>query len=263
MSMSFSEVDLENLKRWAEGRPLLGAPRNIPQPVPTGANMEVVAHPFYHRVSPKSSSGVDRWKNPDTHPDCAATDKFNDYVRQVTTFPGFFLEKNENTEEHRTSENYDLMIKDIVDAYRGYGTGDVNLIAEQVENSAKSILNKSSTSSKRAIFSQDTITEINGMHYITVFYCTLEMYYKQDGKKTLIDQTYHINRSLIRINTSYLIAYAEKLEALVGDGGLSEWGRSLSSPTGTRNACRAEQTAAVVKELVTAQQDIKTAPREI
>ncbi|KAG0236506.1 hypothetical protein BGW42_003412 [Actinomortierella wolfii] len=190
------------------------------------------------------------------------SDKFNDYVRQVSTFPGFFLEKNERTEEHRTSENYDLMIKDIVNAYRGYGTGDVNLIAEQVENSAKSILHKSSKKSEKAIFSQDTITQINGMHYITIFYCTLKLDYTKNGKKTLVDQKYSINRSLIRINSSYLVTYAEKLEAMIGDGGLEEWGRSLSSPTGTRRGCRCDQVFALAKGIQVTEEDFEAAPKE-
>ncbi|KAG0242795.1 hypothetical protein BGW41_003471 [Actinomortierella wolfii] len=188
-------------------------------------------------------------------------DKFNDYVRQVTTFPGFFLEKNENTEEHRTSENYDLMIKDIVNAYKGYGSGNVDEIAKQVENSAKSILHKSSKKSERAI-SQDTITQINGMHYITIFYRTLRLDKTTDGKKTLVNQKYSINRSLIRINTSYLVTYAEKLEAMIGDGGLDELGRALSSPTGTRRGCRCDQVFALAKEIQVTEEDFEAAPKE-
>lgn len=262
--------EVDNLHRWAEGRPQRGLPRGVPTPAPSSSNTEVVCHPYYYRVQKESSSGVERWRNPALHPDCAATvlqfsatkenfvpagslanlsDQFNNYVRRVSTFPGFFLERNELTVEQSTSRDINLMINQIVNAYVGYGTGDITKMVQSIEEMAESILHKSSSSSDRAIFSQDTVTKVGNVVYITIFYAHLSMKADQHGKKTYIDQKYSINRSLIRVNESYLITYAERLEDLIGDGDLGGWIGQLSSTTGGRKSCFSKQLPDIIQNL--------------
>ncbi|GJJ71073.1 hypothetical protein EMPS_03423 [Entomortierella parvispora] len=204
------------------------------------------------------------------HPDCAATvmqfsatkegfvpaatienlsEEFNNYIARVATFPGFFLEKSEVTQEHSTSRDISLMISQILDAYAGYGSGDITKTAESIEKMAESILKKSSSSSDRAIFSQDTVTQIGDLTYISIFYAHLSMHATSSGKKTYIDQKYYINRSLLRINTSYFITYAEKLESLIGDGGLDDWIGQLSSSAGNRKSCFFKQLPDIIQNL--------------
>ncbi|KAG0258217.1 hypothetical protein DFQ27_004764 [Actinomortierella ambigua] len=276
-SVTLDQQELKDLENWNKGLPLSGIPRKTPRAIPVSSDTEVVAHPYRYRVTPKSTSGVDRWRNPEYHADCAATvltyaanlvgftpaaglqdisEKFNQYIAKATTFPGFFLERNEQSAEHVTSTSIDLMVKDIVTAYQGYGSGDVASIVTSVEKMAESILNKSSKSSDKSVFSQDTVTKVDSYYYVTIFYVNLSMKVQQSGKKTLIDQRYRINRSLLKINQSYFIAYAEKLESMVGDGGLDDWGKKMSSPTGTRRSCLADKTADLIKELEAAEKEV-------
>jgi len=221
-------------------------------------NTELVAQPFYFDVAPKGAKGVELFRNPDNHADAAATvmtysgtkanfiparglkdqaAQFNDYVKRISTFPGFFIEHSEETGQQVTSENIDLMIEQIKNAYVGFAAADLNGIIQSVNSMANSILNKSSEESDKAIFSQDTINKSSNTNYITIFFATLDMKKDKHGKKTYVSQTYRIFRTLIRVNTTYLVTFAEELAQMLGDGGLGEWDAQGSSPTGDKMSC--------------------------
>ncbi|KAG0321536.1 hypothetical protein BGZ97_011041 [Linnemannia gamsii] len=250
--------DLENLQRWVDNKPLLGLPRHTPPAVPSDSNTELVAQPFYFSVQSSGATGVDLWKDPANHADAAATvltysgksvdfipslglkgqaDKFNAYIKKISTFPGFVIENSQETGENVTSQNVDTMIGQIKNAYVGFASADLDSIVASVEAMANSILNKSSKESDKSIFSQDTVSKTNNSTYITIFFTTLSMHENQQGKKTYIEQSYRIFRTLIRVNTTYLVTYAEKLDALIGDGGLPGWAAQGSSPTGSKLSC--------------------------
>ncbi|KAF9280275.1 hypothetical protein BGZ88_012292 [Linnemannia elongata] len=250
--------DLENLHRWIAGEPLLGLPRRTLPTVFADINTEMVAQPFYFNASPRGATGAELFRNPENHADAAAAvmtyagirsgfrpalglkgqaSQFNDYVWRIATFPGFYLDRSEETVEQRTSQNIDYMINQIQNAYIGFGDADINGVIQSVQRMANSILNKSSTESDKAIFSQDTIQRSSYTTYITLFYATLAMKLDQHGKKTYVEQTYRISRSVIKLNASYLITYADELALFLGDGGLDEWGRQGSSPTGDKFSC--------------------------
>ncbi|KAH7039360.1 hypothetical protein BKA57DRAFT_473525 [Linnemannia elongata] len=262
--------DLENLKRWVKGQPPLGLPRTPLPTVPVNDNTEMVAQPFYFNVSPTKATGVELFRNPANHADAAATvmtysgtkanfipalglkdqaPRFNDYVRRIATFPGFFTERSEETGEQTTSQNVDLMIDQIKSAYVGFATADLDGIIDSVQRMANSILNKSSKESDKAIFSQDTIHKVNNTNYITIFYATLDMKENQQGKKTYIEQSYRIFRTVIRVNTTYLVTFADQLAEMLGDGGLGDWDAQSSSPTGTKLSCFETQLKQAPKEV--------------
>ncbi|KAG9065008.1 hypothetical protein KI688_002327 [Linnemannia hyalina] len=250
--------DLENLRRWADGKPLLGLPPRALPTVSADINTEMVAQPFYFNVSPRGATGAELFRNPDNHADAAAAvmtyagiqsgfrpalglkgqaSQFNEYVWRIATFPGFFLDRTEETVEQRTSQNIDYMINQIRSAYVGFGDADINGIIQSIQRMANSILNKSSRESDKAIFSQDAIQRSSYTTYITLFYATLSMKLDQHGKKTYVEQTYRIARTVIKLNTTFLIAYADELASILGNGGLDEWGRQYSSPTGDKLSC--------------------------
>ncbi|KAF9123526.1 hypothetical protein BG015_005294, partial [Linnemannia schmuckeri] len=145
--------------------------------------------------------------------------------------------KSEETGQQVTSENIDLMIEQIKNAYIGFAAADLNGIIKSVNDMANSILNKSSKESDKAIFSQDTISKTSNTNYITIFFATLDMKEDKHGKKTYVEQTYRIFRTVIRVNTTYLVTYAEELAEMLGDGGLDEWDKQGSSPTGDKVSC--------------------------
>ncbi|KAF9538835.1 hypothetical protein EC957_006183 [Mortierella hygrophila] len=250
--------DLENLKRWVAGKTPLGAPRTPLPKVPVADNTEMVAQPFYFNVSPTEAKGVELFRNPANHADAAATvmtysgtkakfipalglkdqaAQFNDYLTRIGTFPGFVTVKSEETGQNVTSQDVNIMIDQIKAAYTGFATADLNGIVDSVQKMANSILNKSSKESDKAVFSQDTIYKEDHNNYITIFYAHLDMKETTSGKKTYIEQTYRIFRTVIRVNTTYLVTFAEELAAMLGDGGLDEWDTQGSSPTGDKLSC--------------------------
>ncbi|KAK3840296.1 MAG: hypothetical protein JOS17DRAFT_823986 [Linnemannia elongata] len=250
--------DLENLKRWVRNEPLLGMPRNPPPAAPVADNTEMVAQPFYFNVSPTGSKGVELFRNPANHADAAATvmtysgtkakfipalglkdqaAQFNAYVTRIASFPGFFTEKSEETGQKVTSTDVNIMIDQIKAAYVGFAASDLDGIVDSVQKMAKSILNKSSKESDKAIFSQDTIHKVNNTNYITIFFAHLDMKETTSGKKTYVQQEYRIFRTVIRVNTTYLVTYAEDLAKMLGDGGLEDWDAQSSSPTGDKLSC--------------------------
>ncbi|KAF9125023.1 hypothetical protein BGX30_000645 [Mortierella sp. GBA39] len=228
--------DLENLHRWAAGEPLLGLPRSALPTVSADINTEMVAQPFYFNVSSRGATGAELFRNPENHADAAAAVMTYAGIK-IATFPGFFLDRSEETVEQRTSQNIDYMINQIRSAYIGFGDADINGIIQSIQRMANSILNKSSRESDKAIFSQDAIQRSSYTTYITLFYATLSMKLDQHGKKTYVEQTYRIARTVIRLNTTFLITYANELASILGDGGLDEWGRQYSSPTGDKLSC--------------------------
>lgn len=262
--------DLENLKRWVEDRPPLGMPRAPPPSVPVSDNTEMVAQPFYFNVKASGATGVELFRNPANHADAAATvmtysgtkanfipalglkdqaGQFNDYVRRIATFPGFFTEKSEETGQKVTSSDVNIMIDQIKAAYTGFATADLDGIVDSVQKMAKSILNKSSKESDKAIFSQDTIHKVDNSHYITIFFAHLDMKETSSGKKTYIEQSYRIFRTVIRVNTTYLVTFADKLADMLGDGGLDDWDSQSSSPTGDKLSCFETQYKKAPKEV--------------
>ncbi|KAG0298902.1 hypothetical protein BGZ96_004209 [Linnemannia gamsii] len=262
--------DLENLQRWVENKPLLGLPRRLPPAVPSSTKTDTVAQPFYFNVKSTGAAGVELWKNPANHADAAATvltysgkqvdfipslglanqaDKFNDYVRKISTFPGFVIENSQETGENVTSTNVDTMIGQIKNAYVGFATADLDGIVDSVEAMANSILNKSSKDSDKSLFSQDTISKTNNSTYITIFYATLQMHQDQQGKTTYIQQSYRIFRTLIRVNTTYLVTFADKLNSMIGDGDLDGWDQQGSSPTGNKLSCFEKQHKKAEREI--------------
>lgn len=218
----------------------------------------MVAQPFYFNVSPRGATGAELFRNPDNHADAAAAvmtyagvksgfrpalglkgqaAQFNTYVYMIATSPGLFLDHSDVTAWQQTSQNIDYMINQIRNAYVGFGDADINGIILSIQRMANSILNKSSRESDKAIFSQDAVQRSSYTTYITFFNATLSMKLDQQGKKTYVDQTYRISRNVIRLNTSFLVVYADVLASILGDGGLDEWDRQGSSPTGDKLSC--------------------------
>ncbi|KAF9119862.1 hypothetical protein BGX30_003572 [Mortierella sp. GBA39] len=262
--------DLENLKRWVADQPPLGMPRTPPPTVPVSDNTEMVAQPFFFNAAPSGATGVELFSNPANHADAAATimtysgtqvnfipalglkdqaAQFNAYVKKIATFPGFVTERSEETGQNVTSQNVDIMIDQIKAAYTGFATADLDGIITSVKQMASSILNKSSKESDKAIFSQDTIHKVNNSNYITIFFAHLDMKETTSGKKTYIEQSYRIFRTVIRVNTTYLVTFADKLADMLGDGGLDEWGKQSSSPTGSKLSCFETQLRKAPKEV--------------
>lgn len=248
----------EDYTRWATGRMPRHAPHSPFPRLPHEGNTELVCQPFVQNLRSHGATGVELYKDPKNHADAVGTilnhaakmanfhpakglenmtECFSNYVEKVNSFPGFMLTYNEKTGQDETSGNIDEMIKDIKKAYEGVVGVDTNKVVESINNMANSIINHSAKSADKSVFTQLTIAQEGGHLVTTIFYANLRMEVTKSGKKTYSNQKYHINRAVFKVMTNSLVANAEKLNQLLGDGSYEEWTKCLSSPGGSNASC--------------------------
>ncbi|KAG0252612.1 hypothetical protein DFQ27_007954 [Actinomortierella ambigua] len=162
---------------------------------------------------------------------------WNNYITKVSTFPGFFLVYNTQTEQTHTSVNIELMLKHIQDAYEGVMTVDIAKVRKSIESMASSIRNRSSREVNKAIFAQSTVVQDDKVAYTTIFYTKLQMKVTTSGKKTYESQSYAINRSKFKVLGPFISANAKKLAEVMGVKPIDEWNRPMTSPTGSQPSC--------------------------
>ncbi|KAI1291360.1 hypothetical protein EDD11_008978 [Mortierella claussenii] len=253
----------DNIIRWLEGRPLPGAPRN---PAPTNAD-EAISQPFFQGVntSDPAASPVDVYKNPRNHVDATSSiltyagnaadfhpatqditqtaKQYDAYITKVSSFPGFVLKFNEQSHSYQTSVNIDSMISDIKNAYDGVLAVDINKIVESVERMANTVLSQSTSDESRSLFSQAAVTKASDstLVEVSIFYTTFHMKKSQSGKKTYLEQSYNINRTVFSVITSVLTANAEKFAEKILKAPIDDWLNSNSSPTDSKSMSCFEQ----------------------
>ncbi|KAG0242800.1 hypothetical protein BGW41_003476 [Actinomortierella wolfii] len=273
MSTIDREPTKEDFIRWATGRAPTHPPPRMPgiPGAPRDSNQELVSQPFTQNIQATGATGVDLFRDPKNHPDAVGTilthaatltnffpakgledqsKQFGDYITKVSTFPGFLLTYNEQTSQMQTEVNVDLMIDQIKSAYDGVMGADVGKVIDSVKSMANSILNHSSKTADKALFTQMTISkEDDNYLYVSIFYTTLHMEYDKSGKKTYSSQKYYINRSLFRVLTATLTTNAEKLYELLGNGSFDDWAKGATSPTGSKLSCFEKNVAAAPKEV--------------
>jgi len=147
------------------------------------------------------------------------------------------LTYNEQSGQEETSVNIDTMVSEIKSAYEGVVGVNVDQVVESINKMANSILNHSSKSASKSVFTQMTITKDSGVLVTTIFYTNLHMEVKKSGKKTYSSQSYYINRSVFKVLTQSLVANAEKLNELLGSGNYDDWANGASSPSGSKASC--------------------------
>ncbi|KAF9992274.1 hypothetical protein BGZ80_002840 [Entomortierella chlamydospora] len=178
-------------------------------------------------------------------------DKFPDYIEQISTFLGFYLEFNRQSGRKQTSNNINLIINDIKSMYDGVLDVNIKGIVDSLNNMAKTIANSSHDKI-------DDSPNHSNMLYVSIFYCTLSMTVDNSGKKTYHEQEYYVNRSVFVVNSSFLTAYALDLSTLLG---LGDWGQAkqkMSSPIeGTKLTC-IDKTLGITTE----ENALASAPRE-
>ncbi|KAG0348295.1 hypothetical protein BG005_011622 [Podila minutissima] len=120
----------------------------------------------------------------------------------------------------QTDHNIDLMINDIKATYDGVVDVNVGSIIDSLTKMAQSIVNKSNDKINDSIFTQMAITKPNntGQLYVSIFYTTLTMEINKDKKKTYRSQAYYVNRSVFKVTTAFLTAYAVDLSIMMGLG---------------------------------------------
>ncbi|KAF9974210.1 hypothetical protein BGZ73_002432 [Actinomortierella ambigua] len=170
-----------------------------------------------------------------------AANHFDDYIRQVSSFPGFVLVSSEETGSHDTSVDVSKIVNAIVDAYSGFVSADIKKVEQSVSDMANSILNHSSKQAHKGIFTQSTVDNQNGTFTTTIFFATLDMSLDTSGKYTYTEQTYKIMRSVLQVNGAWLSAHAEELAQKIDGKSIDDWINGSSSPTGKKVSCAETQ----------------------
>ncbi|KAI9239019.1 MAG: hypothetical protein BYD32DRAFT_486063 [Podila humilis] len=187
-----------------------------------------------------------------------AADHFGDYIKQVSSFPGFVLVSSEETGSHDTSVEVKKIVKAITDAYAGFVTADVQKVEQSITDMANSILNHSSKQAHKGIFTQSTVDNENGTFTTTIFFATLDMSFDDSGKYTYTEQKYKIMRSVLQVNGPWLSAHAEELAQKIDGKSIDDWLDGSGSPTGKKVSCVEQQlgkTATVI--------DARAFPKEL
>ncbi|KAF9369749.1 hypothetical protein CPB97_003324, partial [Podila verticillata] len=87
--------------------------------------------------------------------------------------------------------------------------------------------------------------------YVSIFYCTLKMEVDKQGKRTYRSQEYQVNRSVFKVNTSFLTANAMELSNLLGLGSWGQAKEKMSTPIGgTKLSCIDKALAIAAEENV-------------
>ncbi|KAG0259050.1 hypothetical protein DFQ27_004249 [Actinomortierella ambigua] len=258
--MAESAPNAEDYTRWATGR-THHAP-HLPEspPIPHDNNMELVSSPFTQRIKATGATGVSLFKDPRNHPDAVGTilthaakqanfcpsqglkgqtEQFYKYIAEVNSFPGFFLTFDEPI-FLELSKDLSLVINDIVRAYKGVADADVNNIITSIEAMANSILNSGSRMPGPVLFTQMTIMGNSGdpSLLLTIFYTTLQMKIETSGKITVATpQRYTIHRKAFKVLTHSLVANADKLFELFGNGSFEQWLKVVTSGGGPKLSC--------------------------
>ncbi|KAG0325083.1 hypothetical protein BG000_001935 [Podila horticola] len=251
----------------------LEAPRRSPAPRPPrdGITPDLVHTPWAQNIKKGlPSDPVEIYKNPEWHGSAIASilsksstltgfypaagldeaaDHFHDYIVQVSKFPGFLVVSSEETSSHDTSVQIKKIVEAVADAYTGFVTADIKKIEQSITDMANSILNHSTKTAHKGIFTQSTVDNENGTFTTTIFFATLDMSFDDSGKYEYTEQKYKIMRSVLQVNGPWLAAHAEELAEKIDGKSIDDWISGSSSPTGSSKSCVEKQlgkTATVV-----------------
>ncbi|KAG0253406.1 hypothetical protein DFQ27_007425 [Actinomortierella ambigua] len=270
--MAESAPKTEDYTRWATDHTHHASHLPESPPIPHDSNTLLVSQPFTQNVKATCATGVSLFNDPRNHPDAVGTiltyaakqtnfcpseglagqiEQFHKYITKVSTFPGFMLTFDKPTSHEITTDNLTLMIDDIIRAYEGVVDADITKIVSSIEAMANSIINSSSSGAGPVLFTQMTIMGNSGdpSLLLTIFYTTLQMKVSTSGKKTIASpQSYTIHRKVFEVLTASLVANAEALFKLLGNGTFEEWLKRVTSGGGPKLSCLEERHLDAKKE---------------
>ncbi|KAF9367390.1 hypothetical protein CPC16_006565, partial [Podila verticillata] len=177
-------------------------------------------------------------------------DKFPAYIEKISTFPGFYLEFNDQTTCKQTNDDINVIINEIITMYDGVLDVDIQAVLDSVTKMAETIVN-SSDKLEDSVFTQMSITKPNNNQqlYVSIFYTTLKMEVNSQGKKTYSSQEFCINRSVFVVKSDFLTANALELSKLFGVGTWGQAKERMSTPIGgTKLSCINKALASALRE---------------
>lgn len=155
---------------------------------------------------------------------------FGKYVTEIDKNPFFHLLTNESNKEVFNSSDYNLLIDQVINMYKGVSENDLNAIKTSISDMAKSVFGQKSAEQWKNLFSQSTLDLSNLENpRFYLYYTTLHMYHNQDGKSEVKQESYEVQRTEYVILPDLIRANAPTLASL-DKKSVDDWLSESASP---------------------------------
>ena len=167
-----------------------------------------------------------------TPPEELAT-RFSGYVEEVDKTPFFHLLESENNKQAFYSKDYNLLIDQVVNLYKGVTSEDLNQIKTAITDMAKSVFGQEKSEQWKNIFSQSSLdlSDLSNPK-IMIYYTSLHMYHEKSGKSEVSQQDYEVRRTSYVILPDLIKAHADTL-AKLDKKSVDDWLNASTTPERT------------------------------
>lgn len=155
---------------------------------------------------------------------------FAAYVTEIDGNPFFHLETNENDRQVFNSKDYNLLIDQVVNLYKGVSSEDLNQIKDAITDMAKSVFGQERSEQWKNIFSQSTIdmSDLQNPKFY-LYYTSLHMLHQKSGKSDVSEQDYEVRTTTYLILPDLIKVHAQSLADL-DKKSVDEWLSGSTSP---------------------------------
>jgi hypothetical protein len=165
----------------------------------------------------------------DTTPEQLAA-AFSGYVEQIDKCPFLGLLATDNDHQSFYSSDYNLLIDQVVNLYRGLANEDLNVIKDQITDMAKSVFGQTKSEQWKNLFSQATIdmTDLKNPK-LYLYYTSLHMMHDKSGKSEVSEQDYEVRQTSYVVLPDLIRTHAGALAAL-DKKSVNDWLDGTTSP---------------------------------
>jgi hypothetical protein len=157
-------------------------------------------------------------------------DAFSSYVTEIDSNPFFHLLESENDKQAFYSSDYNLLIDQIVNLYKGVSSEDLNQIKTAITDMAKSVFGQAKAENWKNLFSQSTIdmSDLDNPKFY-LYYTSLHMFHEKSGKSEVQEQDYEVRTTTYLILPDLIKAHADTL-AKLDKKSVDNWMSGSTSP---------------------------------
>ena len=155
---------------------------------------------------------------------------FNAYVKEIDSNPFFHLLSNEADKEAFYSSDYNLLIDQVVNLYKGVSSEDLNQIKDAISDMAKSVFGQQKSEQWMNLFSLSAIdmSDLQNPKFY-LYYTALHMMHENSGKPKVSEQDYEVRATTYLILPDLIRAQAKKL-AGIDKKTVDDWLGDATSP---------------------------------
>lgn len=140
---------------------------------------------------------------------------FAGYVTEIDANPFFHLEISESDKQAFYSSDYNLLIDQVVNLYKGVSVEDLNEIKASITDMAKSVFGQEKSEQWKNVFSQSSIdmSDLENPKFY-LYYTSLHMFHEKSGKSEVKEQDYEVRTTTYLILPDLIKANAQTLANL-------------------------------------------------